>query len=209
MTKLILCAGMRRSGSTWLFNVLRYSYLNAGYRIYGDYTKEYKSSIPADVHVVKIHPFDHGYCERSELIFTTIRDLRDVVASMVRFKLAHNTQSGIARCARQLIAREYTPWATHSNLEIRYEEMVRDRPAAIAQILAVLGLPDVDPQEVHRDIEKLTLIALPEHDRTTQIWPHHLTDGRLGSYSETLSPQLIGIIEDAAGDWLTEHGYGL
>lgn len=209
MPKLILCAGMRRSGSTWLYNVLRYCYLNAGYRTYGDYVKEYNASVPADVHVVKVHPFNRELCGRADHVFTTIRDLRDAVASMVRFKLAHNTPTGIARAARQLIAREYEPWAPYAALEIRYEEMILDRPGTIAKVLRILELPDVDPQEVQRDIEKLTRMALPDRDRATQLWPRHLTDGRLGSYADTLSPRLVEIVEDVAGDWLAKHGYSV
>ncbi|MHB0937195.1 MAG: hypothetical protein ACYC6A_12470 [Armatimonadota bacterium] len=207
MPKLILCAGMRRSGSTWLYNVLRYCYLNAGCRTYGDYAKEYDASVPADAHVVKVHPFNRELCGQAKHVFTTIRDLRDAVASMVRFKLAQNTPAGIAHAARTLITREYETWAPYSDMEIRYEEMVRDRPGTIAKVLRVLELPDVDPLEVQRDIEKLTRMALPARDRATQLWPRHLTDGRLGSYGDTLSPRLVEIVEDVAGDWLAEHGY--
>jgi len=200
---------MRRSGSTWLFNAVRYCYLNAGYRTYSDYAKKYQASVPADVHVLKIHPFNRKYYEQADHIFTTVRDLRDIVASMVRFKLTRDRPKDVAHCTERLINRDYAPWAPYTNLEIRYEEMIRDRPGTVARLLQVLGLPDVDPVEVHRDVEKLTKRALPDLDRTTQIWPHHLTDGRMGSYVETLSPQLIEIVENIGGSWLTEHGYEL
>jgi len=207
MSKLIVCAGMHRSGSTWLYNVVRYCYLNAGYRTYSDAAHQYKASILADVHVVKIHRFDQKLYEKAERIFTTVRDLRDVVASMIRFKLTRDTKRDVARCTAKLISRDYLPWAVYSDMEVRYEEMIRDRPGTITAILRILDLPDVDPVEVQRDVEKLTKMALPDVDRTTQFLPHHLTDGRIGSYGETLSPMLLEVVLDVGGDWLVKHGY--
>jgi len=209
MAKFIICAGMHRSGSTWLYNVVRYCFMNAGCRTYGDYAKKYNASIPADVHVLKLHPFKQHYCDRAEHIFTTVRDLRDIVASMIRFNITRPTPRDVAHCTEKLINREYAAWAPYSSLETRYEDMTRDRPAAIAAILRVLDLPDVDPVEVHRDVEKLTMMALPDLDRSTQLWPRHLTNGRTGSYAETLSPELVKVVENIGGSWLTEHGYDL
>jgi len=207
---LIICAGMHRSGSTWLYNVVRYCCMNAGLRTYGDYAKKYRDTIPADVHVLKIHPFKQHYCDRAKHVFTTVRDLRDVVASMIRYNITRPTPRDVAHSTEKLINREYAAWAPYSSLEIRYEEMVLDRPAAVAAVLRVLDLPSVvDPVEVHRDVEKLTRMALPDLDRTTQLWPRHVTNGRTGSYAETLSPELIKIVENIGGSWLTEHGYEL
>lgn len=205
----ILIAGMPRAGSTWLYNAVRYSYINSGFRTYADYNDRYNPAVDADVHVVKIHPFNESLLLSSQVVLTPCRDLRDVLASLVRRNLVKNEPDALAARARRILDREYLPWVQHSTCEIRYETMVIDKPKAIAQILALLNLLDVDPEEVHRDVEKLRKVVVAERDRTTQLWPDHFTDGRANSFFTTLSEESVLAIEKVASPWLRAKGYEL
>jgi len=207
MEKLVLCAGMQRSGSTWLFNVLRYCYMNAGYKTYSDHPDDYDPSVPAYVHVLKLHRYHPDYHASADYVFSTYRDVRDAVASKMRRNLIKHTTEAAVKSALQMINEECLPWHPYANLEVRYEDMIKDRPAVVEAVIRALGLKGVNAAEVNRDVEKLRMMALGGRDRTTQLWPDHVTDGRVGSFKGTLSPEAVCAIEEVAGDWLTEHGY--
>jgi hypothetical protein len=210
MPQLIVIAGMHRSGSTWLYNVARIACINAGKLTYGDFVNSYREWADltvADVHVIKTHLFIPELCDRADVVLNTVRDIRDAVASMVRRGLIPNTVDDAAECARNLIEAEHAPWRRWTNLELRYEDIVRDRTAAAARVLAVIGLSHVDAAEVVRDVEKLNLRVLRAHDRVSQLHPDHITDGRAGGYGATLSVEAIRAIESTAADWLREFGY--
>jgi hypothetical protein len=209
MPKLVLAAGIRRSGSTWLYNVIRFAFINAGYTTYSDFYASYQPETPADVHVVKVHEFVANLAEQNPLVLTTYRDLRDIAASCVRLKLAENTPESLRLVTKEVVGREYSAWKSHANLEIRYADMIRDRPAAIRRVLRALGLNSVDPREVDRDVQKLSFMAFTDLDPVSQLWPQHITDGGVGSYRKFLSDASIEAIEEVGGPWLATHGYRL
>ena len=72
----IVTAGMKRSGSTWLFNVVRmlaerqYGKRNVYSAWYGDYDRADKR----EVHIVKVHGFDRSLVEAGTLVFTSARE---------------------------------------------------------------------------------------------------------------------------------------
>lgn len=207
--RLILCAGMKRSGTTWLYNVLRYCYLNAGMSVYADFDDAYQSQCAADVHVLKIHEYRKDRRQAADLVFTSIRDLRDAVASQVRRKMIPNEPQACANCAERMMLLEYQPWQQHSDYEMRYEEMIRDPVGTVQDISNRLGLQFAREaaEGVASDVEKLTRIRLARRDSVTQLWPGHITDGRAHSFGETITPESIAAIEAVAREWLREKGY--
>lgn len=209
METRVLVAGMPRAGSTWLYNVLRFCHINAGLRTYADYVDRYDPDVPADVHVVKIHPYDSTLLANSRLVFTVYRDIRDVIASLVRRELVLNDARAVAERTKRILNDQYAPWEPYSDCEVCYETMASDKPAAICRILQVLGIDNVDPQEVHRDDDKMRYMALAQRDRTTQLWPNHFTDGRANSFRDTLDDECIDAIEKVGKQWLTSRGYQL
>ena len=76
---LILCAGIPRSGSTWLYNAARMlaSHPARGdHPVYGAWIEHYDPSNPARVHVVKVHEPDEKLAWRASAVLTSRRDLR-------------------------------------------------------------------------------------------------------------------------------------
>ncbi|MEM9155856.1 MAG: hypothetical protein AAGB13_12620, partial [Cyanobacteria bacterium P01_F01_bin.33] len=82
---VILCAGMKRSGSTWLYNVLRVLLQeHTTYQVYGAWVSDYDAKNLAPIHLIKVHGFNSQLLDYSDLVFTSRRDIRDVIASLIR-----------------------------------------------------------------------------------------------------------------------------
>ena len=87
MRKLILIAGMYRSGSTWLFNAVR-MFLELKYgkeNVYGCYITDYKREDERQFHVVKTHEYIQEIAEAADLIVLSERDFPGIAASMSKF----------------------------------------------------------------------------------------------------------------------------
>lgn len=193
--KVILAAGMVRTGSTWLYNVLRYAYLNAGQRVYGCYASDYVTETQADVHVVKIHNYDDELRRRADLIFTCWRDLRDVAASAVRKGWVTGDAADLVPYLRRILAMQYDAWEPCSDYEAMYP-MIADMPLlAVRRLLARLDLDSRFAEPILADLDKIGRIVQPGVNEETQLWPDHITDGGVGTYARTLSQEAIRAVE--------------
>jgi len=207
----ILCAGMHRSGSTWLFNTLRMIHIFDNESVYSYFFSEYDSSKGenASIHVAKTHQFDDVLDVRYDYIFTTCRDLRDIAASAVRKGIITNHTNTVVKYLRHVVSEEYENWRTYSDLEVIYEDMVHDKVCTTRDIANRLDI-EIDPLVVSQAVEQL---PFPEkgqpYFRDTQIHYGHITNGTPGSYSETLSSRTINKIERQFSDWLIGHRYML
>lgn len=192
---IVLAAGMARTGSTWLYNVLRYAYLNAGRTVYGCYADDYRPETKADVHVVKVHNYDDELRRRADLIFTCWRDLRDVAASAVRKRWVTGAPEDLVPYLRRILAMQYDAWEPHSDFEAMYP-MIADVPLlAVARLLVRLDLDRRFAEPVLADLDKLGRIVQPGVNEETQLWPDHITDGGVGTYARTLSQEAIRAVE--------------
>lgn len=207
---LVIAAGAHGSGSTWLFNTLRFIFVNARQRVYSDFVDNYAPVAvgeEAEVHVVKAHvipPF--GHCARH--LFWMQRDLRDCLASEIRRGLIEATPEAVIAETERMVREECIPWEAAT--PVRYEDMRRDERQVIAGLIEAVGLTrEVRPIPVQADVAKLRLMAFPDRDRTTQLWPRHVGDGQVGGYARFLSPELIAAVEAAGGEWLEAHGYAV
>ena len=207
-TRRIVCAGLRRSGSTWLFNAVRLILEQTGESVYGCFVDRYKSENLSPIHVVKTHKYLDGLRKRARHTFMTYRDLRDIAASAVRMRLTKNSAPDIGRYLRALVAEEYNPWSPHADLQIPYEDMLDRGPLYLRQISELLAVK-IDPQKVYHQLEAIRTPPTTErtYDKTTLLWPNHITDGRPGSYRDTLSPEVVTFINTKFGPWLESHGY--
>ena len=78
--KIILATGVRRTGSTWQYNVIRLALIEAGYEVYGN--GEYDCTIKADYYIIHIHGYDDELRKKAWKIFTTVRDFEGIKKSL-------------------------------------------------------------------------------------------------------------------------------
>lgn len=201
----VLCAGIHRSGSTWIYNVVRYLYLNQNYNIYCSFANEsYDPENPAEVHVIKIHRYAMKWDEIADCIITSRRDLRDIAASAVRRGLVENSPGPVVDYLRGVAYREFNSWNERAALMIPYEKMILDKPKYIKKIAKVLNLK-CNPQTVHQQVESLK--PGKESDPLTMLHPNHFTDGGVGTFNKTLSSKTVNAINEKYKPWLISNGY--
>ncbi len=206
----VIAAGAYRSGSTWLYNALRLALELAGHEVYGRfYDGTYDPENPAKMHVVKVHGFEDEVLEVARLLFTSIRDPRDIAASGVRRGLVPPTVDEVESFVEEAVMQGYERWRPHAAVVLRYEELAdggeRDYLRQILEALEPLGVAGVTPEALLERLEGLRPGAA--YDPETLLWPNHITDGRVHGYRRTLGSEAIDRIEARFGDWMCANGY--
>ena len=204
---LVVCAGVHRSGSTWLYNAVRLILIDSGKSVYGCFATNYDPKNEAEAHVVKTHNFVDSLNENADFVFTSKRDLRDIVASAVRRNLID--ESDALPYLEKIMKREYEPWKRHSNLEIGYERMIRKKkPDYIKKLAEIMGIEDINPSEIIGKIESLTVPQSEEDfDEETQLHFGHITNGKYRTWAKTLCEYTVVAIEIKYSKWLKKNGY--
>lgn len=198
----ILSAGMHRSGSTWLYNALR---LIMESKVEGDYIKGFVSGndTPFDVKnaVIKIHVINPDYIEWADKIFYIYRDIRDVVASYVRWRGIPMAEEGIDADIKAGI--EYM-WKAHMSIE--YNQIIKEPEKLLFKMGYHLSTK-IKPKSILIELEKIKNKKLKNTDPITLMRVGHITDGRSNNYKEYLEPEYLSRIEDKYGWWLKQNEY--
>jgi hypothetical protein len=199
---VIVSAGMRRSGSTWLFNTLRQLCATQA-DVYSCFSNRYQHANLAPFHVIKCHDFIHEIKPLAKHVFVSRRDLRDIAASAVRRGMVLDDPEEIIPFLQNEIT-HFEAWRQFSTLEIPYEEVVDNKLRFTAIIADKLGV-QTDVDRVERQVAELPIRA--HYDRTTKLWPNHVTDGRVGTFQSTLCSKTVTAINVEFDDWLNNYGY--
>lgn len=203
-TRIILSAGMPRSGSTWLFNAARLM-LQAQGEIASGWIDDWDSLPTRPVTLLKVHDYDAVLAHHASVILYSYRDIRDALASSRR---KFNTEPTI-ELARQWLASD-RQWRARATFAMRYESMRANPIETIERLALALGAT-IDPVSIAQQLDAIEYLerqATPgAYDRETLLHPGHITDGRHGTWQDWLDPDLIDQIEDECADWLAANGY--
>jgi len=198
----IVCAGCHRSGSTWVYNAVRLIMESKKKSVYACFATEYDPENKSEVHVIKTHNWQEFLEENADKVFTTRRDLRDIAASAIRRELIEEKDA--ISYLNRVLKKEYIPWKPFSDLEIIYEDLIRNKKLQIVYIAKILNMT-VCAGKIHEQIESL---PIPEtFDPLTQLHPNHITDGKLKSYKSTLSKDTQDEICRTFRNWMFRNGY--
>lgn len=207
--QLILCAGMPRSGSTWLYNALR-SLLSLGRRKF--YACWIEDFVPANVGdadtvLLKVHHPDPPLALRADSVFSSHRDVRDVAASGVSMGWASDVGS-IVQFARTAVAC-HSFWAERAELDVSYEDIVNEPGKTIHGIASRLNI-EIDDERLDQIVSELSAAEGPRegsYDPVTLMHPNHRNDGRPQRWRNTLSEPVRAAIEAEYKNWLLGRGY--
>jgi hypothetical protein len=235
--RIALCAGLKSSGSTWLFNAV-IQILKAGpsatlktaavKAFYAENIASFPGNAEYARHlVVKTHIPSNSLQFLARFaratIFITVREPRDAIASLMQ-RFDHkfeNCLAEVAAGAERIIELS----KARKVLILRYEDGFYDRPRGVSQVAAHLGVKisaskrdrifhSLTREAVQRkigDLERKGVFGrLPDPDRfdpKTHWHPGHVGDGTIGKYSEVLSAKQQAAVLAKLGDYCRRFGY--
>jgi len=230
--KIILCAGLKSSGSTWLYNVvirlLKETRGGKTTAFYADKVALFpRGSEQAQFLVVKSHVPSEPLLFVTRLtrgrIFLTIREPRDsVVSLMQRFRYSFEAAlKDVAEEAARIV--EFS--RARDVVLLRYEDRFHEDRKTIAEVAALIGVrapkalqqkifKALTPDAVKRKIRNLKTQGVfgaapkPEDfDPATHWHPGHVGDGRMGKYAEFLSAAQQEDVIAQTRDYCKRFGY--
>ena len=228
------CLGMRSSGSTWIFNVVRKiaELLHPDRQIVGPYVVRGvelpQLDTPGRYVIVKTHQTDDlamaKLAEHANAICVSIRDPRDCVASLVRYH-AMDFAAALAQVGQD--AQYCLRIATHPRASLfRYEARFPDNPATVERIASTFGvvLRPVERDrifaETRRPVIEAFIQQLDQLPRALRPAPDDLVDpvtkwhrhhanrtGEIGRWNRELTARQVAQIVADLGDWMDSFGY--
>ena len=208
--RLILAAGMVRSGSTWLYNAVRLVLARATPGVYGcwvdDFNREEANAAPNVL--IKLHAMDEDMASRADVVFTCHRDLRDVALSIQDIGWTDDREKILEYVSYARTCHEF--WSGRAALDLRYESIVRTPLNVLRHIAAKLDadLSDEALEAVITDLD--AIVPQPSskgYDPVNLIHHHHQVDGTPGRWHGKIDDALRQEIEDTHTVWLRRFGY--
>lgn len=230
--RLIVCVGVYRSGSTWVYNMVQAIIQAAlpGVRIGGHFAENIdelalSSSDECDLVVLKTHP-QQSLLSLIEFlkppVILSVRDPRDCVASWMQmlgetFSVFQPRLMRSCFAALTLVKHDYT----HT---IRYEDGATASVQTVMNIAAHLGLSidehraaalikEMSPESVKDQIKRMADAGrIDPNERLVgdakTLWlPAHVGDGKIGKYRETLSTDQVRSVNYWARAYCEAFGY--
>lgn len=209
----MICAGIPRSGSTWLYNAARLllQIASGPEQVHGAWIDQYEPANPARWHVVKIHNPDEALAWRGKCILTSRRDLRDIAASAWKRGWISDGPSMLALL--ESVVAQHAWWRERCAFEMIYERMRVDRVAELRSIAGALGVA-VDASSSLKVLQQIDALG---HDDASEdafnasnlLHKQHIMDGRVGYHAQILPAELLALINNRHGEWLRANGYRL
>jgi hypothetical protein len=211
--KIVIC-GMRQSGSTAFYNIIRFAYMLQDISIYGSPHNKYDPNNSSSVHVRKAHEYIGKIKKWGDLCMVTKRDPRDCLISARKKKHKFNGNEGLLEYCGNAI-RSYEDWKPHSKYIFHYEKFKNNSIDVINEVIDVLGFQgDVDVNKIYdyinkiKDMNKQTLMS--EDYKETLLKPKFITNnGKIGGYKNFMTQDEIKLFNSNFGDWLEKEGYEL
>ncbi len=168
---IVVVAGIKRSGTTFISNVVRIALQDSG-TVTGS-----GKNIPdrtGDHHIIKVHPFDKRIAGMADLIITSDRRGPDILRSLNRVFPGERDMNYIERLKKEL-----RKWKARSDLHLHFDHM-KKRP--LDQVGRILWSLDEDPTKAPRILREVRSIEPPKkgHDPETFLFPGHISEeGRI------------------------------
>lgn len=208
--RLVVAAGMIRSGSTWLYNIARVLHETAGAKVYGSWVADFNShsAREADCVVLKVHEADPTLAERADRVLTAHRDLRDVLRSASDMGWATAPEAASNMLFRATESHAF--WAARADVDLKYEEVMVDPTKAAGAVSRALGLLD-DDGTLARVTEAVSLLNEPSsgrsYDPVTLLHPRHRSGAPVHAWKSAVDATIVQDVERTYSDWFRRYGY--
>lgn len=147
----------------------------------------------------------------ADLIITSVRDPRYVIASYSDFnpKFNVNSESQIKSVCSSYI-KTFEIMKPLSDYTFRYESYFNDKTKIIKEIMNVLGINEskIDINKIIKNLDAIKNTKYEKLDRTvTQMHPNHISPKANKTIHERLTKEQIRFIESNFSKFMLDHGY--
>lgn len=212
-SKLIITAGMPRSGSTLLFNMVRLAVLaepksQKEERLSSGWISEILEMPDASAYLVKTHRLSRLMTMKSNSIFYSYRDVRDALVSNYR----KFDKSPSIEIVREWI-RQYSIAKSKSVKMLKYEDMIKDLRSQIIEISNTLSKELSDETinslvyELNSMADRSSLDGEKRFSSDTLLHKNHITGTRSGEWQTLFDKELINDIHKEFDWWFSENQY--
>lgn len=202
---------MNRSGSTWLYNVLRVILsdfcVKESWKFNSGWIEDIEL-IDSDesVDLIKLHKFDCSLAARADFIFYSFRDIRDVLASLKR---KFNSEPSVKKA--EFLLKEDKDWKGVSDYSMRYEDMLADPEKVVLQVSQALNVACNQPEKILDNIKGLSYESEGKknhlYNKVNLFHAGHITNGGTHTWENDVPKSVIDEIEKRFSHWLKENHY--
>jgi len=176
--KLILAAGLYRSGSTWQFNALRLILKNSNVSFYSCWEQDYDPENEAEYHLVKVHRFRKNLYNNADFVFTSFRDIDEIRISMHNRSKDKEAQNGFQNETRftklSIYIVDLLKYQRKSNFMLWYPQIKTEAKEVIKAMAKELKL-DVDVRTVDIQLKEMKPPTDQRFDPVTLLHRNHIT----------------------------------
>jgi len=234
--EIVLCAGLKSSGSTWLYNVVIQILENAAGRRRGGrgvsaFYADRVDSVPRDAGdaayvVIKTHIPSSGLLFLARYlrakVVVTVREPRDAIASLSQ-RFDHSFEGSLDEVSAG--AARMVALAGSRSMTLRYEDRFYQDPRTINEVAAFLGVR-LTGRVANRIFQSLTREAVDRRigllrrkgvfgkhpdsdsfDPRTHWHPGHIGNGLIGKFRGVLSPAQAAAVLGATAKYRRRFGY--
>lgn len=217
---IVYCAGMRRSASTLQYNIVRRILEISGV---GESVHKGNNINPSEhlfsllredknrIYVYKNHFVRKDILSRDDtVVFSTYRDLRDVVTSMINFQKTTDFAIAFEQLGRLVPRDTHFSLLKNKSYRRKYEDFYNDIYAEVESISNFLHV-DIGDNQILKIANELnrSRIKNVSNQKISLLAPHHVNDGSVGQWKTALNETQIRIIENKYSNWLVANGYEL
>lgn len=201
---VVVSAGMPRSGSTLLYNIIREILGQRFKNLASGWIDDINQFPKGDSYLIKTHWISKYLIWRSKYIFYTFRDLRDVAVSAQR---KFDRPVSIEKIKVDI--NEYLKAKKYSDMMIKYELMMQNPIEYIDKISDILDVT-VDSDSIYNKVMSIKPpINKSGYSKKTLLHNNHITNTKRGEWREIYPQATISAIHNEFGWWFAENEYPL
>jgi FkbM family methyltransferase len=223
--KYIFILGIRRSGTTWIYNIVKeilnfydkgefIGYIGESAEIDSYLTELSEKNLQNKKVVIKFHEFSRIAAEMLDankaIAIYSQRDLRDVAASEISL-LHEKFEDYMASDNLKFNIKNHEKWNRQKNIiNIEYENIIKNPVHTIIQISYSIGFP-IDwtlAKEINKDVipKELRDKEIFDYNKESLLLENHISSG-IGCYKDDFSEDDIRKLESDIDDWLIKNKY--
>ena len=171
-SRLIVIGGIKRSGTTWQYNLVRLTLLAMGRSVGIQRGRRHLDQYEGgyDDLIMKSHFHSDFAQAAADVVFTSYRPIGEVKASLERFG-----GKSLGTEEIDLLIRHYRLWDQVADYRMEYEDFIRDPLKVTVEIMQVLDAGSLDPAQLLAEVNSIKPPSNERQDPVSLYFSNHVT----------------------------------